>query len=96
MKVVSSILFAVAMASSSSALKELYDNPQLDFVQHLESQSAVNSMIPTLLGLKEDFFKWMERFGREYHSLEEQMDRMMIWAENHGKANLDVFFLSHG
>lgn len=83
MKVVSSILFAVAMASSSSALKELYDNPQLDFVQHLESQSAVNSMIPTLLGLKEDFFKWMERFGREYNSLEEQMDRMMIWAENH-------------
>ena len=50
--------------------------------QALEKYPQLNlEAAPKMLKL---FDEWMIEFGKEYESLEEASDRMLIWLENHG------------
>jgi C1A family cysteine protease len=53
------------------------------FVLFLQSQEDKNMLVEKLMTLRGEFMQWVETFEREYESLEEELKRMMIWAENH-------------
>mmetsp|Transcript_30342 Transcript_30342/g.52558 ORF Transcript_30342/g.52558 Transcript_30342/m.52558 type:complete len:298 (+) Transcript_30342:74-967(+) len=46
----------------------------------LELQGDLGFAAPKIMGL---FEEWVERFGKEYGSLEEKSGRMLVWLENH-------------
>ncbi len=54
------------------------------FLMSKSEQSHVKPLIPVLLEMRDLFVQWVQEFGREYESLEEELKRMKIWVENHG------------
>lgn len=81
---------AVGDAPNGAAVETVDDRPSL---QHgaaslwtalegaLEGKSELGYAAPRIMGL---FEEWVERFGREYETVEEKGERMLIWLENHG------------
>ena len=56
----------------------------------LEQKEDLGFAAPKIMGL---FEEWVERFGKEYGTLEEKSGRMLVWLENHGVFVTCVFFL---
>jgi len=64
------------------------DNIQLNdakFVQFVQTSTLAveQSMIESLVELRDEFVQWRKSFEKVYHSLEEEVERMMVWIKNH-------------
>lgn len=75
-----SIPYSVSASASASAVVLEEDDA---FVQLLQSKEETNTLMSKLLELRGEFMEWMKTFEKEYESLEEQLERMIQWAENH-------------
>ncbi len=92
----------VSSGSSSVAYVESAESPELndnseavvpsleDSLQSPEMMVLMQSsgLVPS--SVVEMFEKWVEKFEKEYESMEEKSKRMMTWLENHGEAQLCV------
>ena len=81
----SSTSFASDSTLDTSVVASSSEDQNDPFVLFLQSQEDKNTLVDKLLTLRGEFMEWMETFEREYESLEEELKRMMIWAENHGE-----------
>ena len=77
--------FASDSTLDTSVVASSSEDQNDPFVLFLQSQEDKNTLVDKLLTLRGEFMEWMETFEREYESLEEELKRMMIWAENHGE-----------
>lgn len=96
MKLTKSITTIAILSLSSSSIttaaieNENFDNNADSFVSFLKTKQdddipkEVKSMVPTLTKLRDEFVQWVDKFERVYESFEEELERMLIWAENHG------------
>ena len=48
----------------------------------LEQKSELGYAAPKIMSL---FEEWVEKFGKEYETVEEKSRRMLVWLENHGE-----------
>jgi hypothetical protein len=60
-----------------------YDNDPSPFELFVRSTNPSHETMNTLLSMRNDFEEWMVKFGKGYHSLQEELDRMVVWVENH-------------
>lgn len=59
-----------------------------DSLQSPEMMILVESSGLSTSSVVEMFENWVEKFEKEYESMEEKSKRMMIWLENHGEIQL--------
>lgn len=81
-----SLTVEVGTAAADEKLEKL----EQEFIHFLESKhhesklkSISKSMVPTLLNLRSEFVQWVVSFGKAYESMDEELERMIIWVKNH-------------
>ena len=57
-----------------------------DEMDLLDTKDLFDLELPTKhLHLRVQFTEWKKKFGKEYSSIEEEYERLLIWINNHGK-----------
>lgn len=88
--IIASCLILSSNASSSSAVEVqarahgVENSPKHEeFVRVLQTKQVENKMIDSMMQVRDEFVQWAAKFEKVYVSLEEEVERMMIWLENH-------------
>jgi len=94
MKLSSKALLASCMLLSVSAttVSSVEVQGQLQALEYEQFEQVLKSnkklvedhkMINSMIEIRDEFVQWVKKFEKVYDSLEEEVERMMIWLENH-------------
>jgi len=77
-----SFLFVLSTASSTSAV-----HTETDFAYHVtliaQQQEEQSHLMSRVESLRDTFVEWKNAFEREYESVEEELERMLVWIKHH-------------
>lgn len=88
-------LTLLAAATSQTGAIEVYENEQQqqdltpssysedEFMAHLNLNADTKPSLVGLKGIREEFKAWADRFEKTYESIEHEVERMIVWAQNH-------------
>jgi hypothetical protein len=83
---------AIEIENEMKPVMKMYDTN--DIMMHLNH----NSKFSHLVKIRDEFVSWAEKYSKKYESIEHELERMLVWAENHGKlmklllSNMDMIY----
>lgn len=68
---------AIEIENEIKPVMKMYDTN--DIMMHMNH----NSKFSHLVKIRDEFVSWAEKYSKKYESIEHELERMLVWAENH-------------